>query len=96
MSLSANVLTKYHKEIVLQGGDYDRFTDDTKLTTAAVNKILTNPWTRVVSLKTVVTLVVEPDPNLNEDFWLNVALEKYNYLTLREKIINFFTGDILG
>ena len=78
MTLSASTTTTYSKAAILKDGDYDQFSEDSIRIGNAMSNVIENPWTRVVSLQTVVTVVVEPDPNLNEDFWLSVALGDWN------------------
>ena len=84
LPLEAGTTTTYRKGVALKDGDYDQFNLDTMKVTNSIGKVIMNPWTRVVSLETMVTLKVEPDPNLTEEFWLEVALERYEGTSFRD------------
>lgn len=72
----------YRQGVVLdENKDYYKFSKKSEVVGDRINKILDNPWLNTVSLQTVITLVVEPDPNLSEDFWLNIALGDSRYTT---------------
>ena len=70
--------TRFVKEITLKDRDFEAFSEESTKASEALNKLVNNPWLYLASLKITVETVIEPDPNLNEEFWINVATGKWN------------------